>query len=192
MKKLLIPIIIIGALVFIGMNAYNGMVTSRNEAEKKWSDLESAYQQRFEMIPNLVSIVKGYANHEKETLEAVVNARAKATQTKIDLANATPEQIAQYQQAQQGLNSALGRLLVTVEKYPDLHANQNFLELQSQYEGSENRVNVARLKFNKEATKYRNRVEKFPNNIFAGIFGFKALPLFKSVDGSEVSPEIQI
>ena len=191
MKKWIVPLLIVVVLLFLGKNAYNGMVTSRNGAEKQWANVESAYQRRADLVPNLVATVKGYAAHEKETLEAVVNARAKATQTKVDLASATPEQIAQYQQAQQGLSGALSRLLVTVEKYPDLKANQGFLDLQSQLEGTENRINTERNRFNEDANSYKTLVEKFPNNLFAGIFGFKAIPLFKAAEGSDKVPEVQ-
>ncbi|MCK0130089.1 LemA family protein [Flavobacteriaceae bacterium F08102] len=191
MKKWLIPILIIAVLVIYGIKSYNGMITQRNAAEKQWANVESAYQRRADLVPNLVSTVKGYAAHEKETLEGVVNARAKATSTTIDVANATPEQLAQFQQAQQGLTSALSRLLVTVEKYPDLKANQSFLDLQSQLEGTENRINTERNRFNEVATTYRNAIQKFPNNIFAGMFGFDAMPLFSSAEGSDVAPNVQ-
>jgi len=191
MKKWLVPVLIIAVLVIFGVKSYNGMVTQRNSAEQQWANVESAYQRRADLVPNLVATVKGYAAHEKETLEGVVNARAKATATTVDVANATPEQLAQFQQAQQGLSSALSRLLVTVEKYPDLKANQNFLELQSQLEGTENRINIERNRFNEVATTYRNTIQKFPNNLFAGVFGFDALPLFSSAEGSDVVPEVQ-
>ena len=190
MKKWL-PWILVALLVIVGIRSYNSMVEKRNDAEKTWADVESDYQRRADLIPNLVNTVKGYASHEKETLEGVINARAKATSTTIDPSNMTPESMAAFQQSQAGLSSALSKLMVVVEKYPDLKANQNFLELQSQLEGTENRINVSRKRFNESATVYKNLIQKFPNVLYAGILGFKELPLFEAVEGSSVAPTVE-
>ncbi len=190
MKKYL-PWILVALVVIIGFTSYNSMVTQRNEAEKTWANVESAYQRRADLIPNLVNTVKGYASHEKETLEGVINARAKATSTTIDPSNMTPESIAAFQQSQSGLSSALAKLMVVVERYPDLKANQNFLELQSQLEGTENRINVERNRFNQAATDYKNLIQKLPNVLYAGILGFKALPLFEAAEGSAKAPTVE-
>ena len=190
MKKWL-PWILVALLVIVGIRSYNSMVEKRNDAEKTWADVESDYQRRADLIPNLVNTVKGYASHEKETLEGVINARAKATSTTIDPSNMTPESMAAFQQSQAGLSSALSKLMVVVEKYPDLKANQNFLELQSQLEGTENRINVSRKRFNESATVYKNLIQKFPNVLYAGILGFKELPLFEAAEGSSVAPTVE-
>jgi LemA protein len=191
MKKWLIPLIILAILAFFGVQSYNSMVVKRNATEKQWANVESSYQRRADLIPNLIGTVKGYAEHEKETLEGVINARAKATATSIDPSNITPDQLAKFQEAQQGLSGALSRLLVTVERYPELKANQNFLELQSQLEGTENRINVERNRYNDIATQYKDFIEKFPNNLFASIFNFKPSALFKSFEGSDKTPEVK-
>ncbi len=191
MKKWLIPIAILLILAILGGKSYNTMIEMRNATEKQWANVESAYQRRADLIPNLVNTVKGYAKHEKETLEGVISARAKATATTIDPSNISPEQLAKFQQAQQGLSGALSRLLVTVEKYPDLKANQNFSELQSQLEGTENRINVERNRYNNTATDYKNLIQKFPNNIFASAFGFKPFPLFKADKESSKAPKVE-
>ncbi|MDC9723694.1 MAG: LemA family protein [Urechidicola sp.] len=190
MKKWL-PWILVALLIIVGIRSYNSMVEKRNDAEKTWADVESDYQRRADLIPNLVNTVKGYASHEKETLEGVINARAKATSTTIDPSNMTPESMAAFQQSQAGLSSALSKLMVVVEKYPDLKANQNFLELQSQLEGTENRINVSRKRFNESATVYKNLIQKFPNVLYAGILGFKELPLFEAAEGSSVAPTVE-
>lgn len=191
MKKWLVPVIIIALLALYGVSTYNSMIPKRNAAEKQWANVESAYQRRADLIPNLVNTVQGAADFEKETLEGVINARAKATQTTIDPSNITPESLAAFQEAQQGLSGALSRLLVTVERYPELKANNNFRELQSQLEGTENRINVERNRFNEVATEYKDFIEKFPKNVFASAFGFDAMPLFKSDPGSENAPDVE-
>ncbi len=191
MKKWLLPIVVVAVLVLFGVRSYNSMVEKRNATEKQWADVESAYQRRADLIPNLVNTVKGYADFEKETLEGVIKARAEATKTTIDPTNITPDQIAKFQEVQQGLSGALSRLLVTVERYPELKANQNFLELQSQLEGTENRIEVQRSRFNAVATVYKDLIQKFPNNLFASAFGFKFMPLFKAAEGSGVVPEVK-
>jgi LemA protein len=187
-----IILIVLGLIVLVqGCSTYNGFVDKEENVTNAWSKVESSYQRRADLIPNLVEIVKGYAAHEKETLESVINARAKATSTTIDANNLTPESMAQFQQAQQGLSGALSRLLVTVEKYPDLKANQNFLELQAQLEGTENRIKVARDKFNDVVTVYNKSVKRFPGNLYAGVFGFSSKSTFQAEEGSEKAPDIK-
>jgi LemA protein len=195
MKKWLIPIIVIAVIGFWAFSKatgfYNEAVVLKEEATGQWSKVESAYQRRADLIPNLVATVKGYANHEKETLEAVIKARASATQTKVDPSNITPEQLAKFQQAQQGLSGALSRLLVSIERYPDLKANQNFLELQSQLEGTENRIKVERDRFNDKVKDYNKLIKIFPNNIFAGWFGMNEMGYFEAEAGSEKAPKVE-
>ena len=196
MKKWLIPLIVIGVLAFavykMGVGFYNGAVELEQNSKTAWANVESAYQRRADLIPNLVSTVKGYAEHEKETLEGVIKARAEATKTTIDPTNITPEKMAAFQKAQEGLSGALSRLLVTVERYPDLKANQNFLELQSQLEGTENRINVERNKFNETVNKFSKHIKKFPNNILNGFIGnFEEMPRFESAAGSDVAPKVE-
>lgn len=193
MRKLLIPIILI--VVAIGIYGwakgfYNKGIDLRNTATKQWANVESTYQRRADLIPNLVQTVKGYAAHEKETLEAVIKARAKATQASIDPSNVTPEQLAQFQQAQQGLSGALNKLMVVVEKYPDLKADQHFLELQSQLEGTENRINVERNRFNEDVKPYLDHIQKFPGNLLAGLFNLKPIDFYKADPGAEKAPQV--
>lgn len=190
MNKSLIAIIVIGILVIFGITSYNGMVKSELEVKNAWAKVESAYQRRSDLIPNLVNTVKGYANFEKETLTQVIEARAKATSTSIDPTNITPEQIQQYQAAQTGLSSALSRLLVTVEKYPDLKANQNFLALQSQLEGTENRIKVERDVFNDTVKGFNSYILTFPRNIIGKLFGFNEKGFFESDKGAEKAPTV--
>ena len=180
------------AVVLIwGVSGYNGLVSMDEGVQNKWADVERQYQRRADLIPNLVNTVKGYAAHEKETLEGVVKARSEATSVKIDAENMTAEQMAQYQKAQNGVSSALSKLLLVVEKYPDLKANQNFLELQSQLEGTENRITVARRDFNGAAKEYNTAIRKFPKNILAGMFGFEKKAYFEAQEGAEKAPEVQ-
>ena len=159
--------------------------------QNKWADVGTQYQRRADLIPNLVNTVKGYAAHESETLQAVVEARAKATSMNIDPSNMSAEQIANFQKAQDGVSSALSRLLVTVEKYPDLKANENFKELQAQLEGTENRISVARRDYNESARKYNTTLRSFPKNILAGMFGFEKKAYFEAQEGSEQAPTVQ-
>jgi len=189
---------ILGVILVIGfflyqffVGFYNTGIEYQENAKTAWSKVESAYQRRADLIPNLVNTVKGYAAHEKGTLEAVIKARASATQTKIDPTNITPEQLAKFQQAQQGLSGALSRLLVTVEKYPDLKADKNFLELQSQLEGTENRIKVERDRYNEAINKFNKHIKKFPGNLLAGMFGFKDMARFQSDKGAEKAPKVQ-
>ena len=193
-KKHLILIGIVALLILIVgwfMKGYNGMVNEDENVNREWSHVENQYQRRLDLIPNLVNVVKGYASHEKETLEGVIEARAKATQTTIDPSNMTEEQLANFQKAQDGLSGALNRLMVVVEKYPELKANENFLQLQAQLEGTENRITVARKSYNDAATIYNKLVRRFPNNMLAGIFGFSVRPQFKAQEGAESAPAVQ-
>lgn len=191
--KLLWIVAIVVALGLFGWckNTYNGMVSADEGVQSAWSQVENVYQRRADLIPNLVAIVKGYAEHESGTLEAVVAARAKATQTTVDPSQLTAENIAKFQAAQGELGSALGRLLVTVERYPDLKANQNFLELQAQLEGTENRISTERMKFNETAKSYNTLIRSFPQNIMASIFSFTPKGYFKAAEGSENAPKIE-
>ncbi len=189
MKKWIVPIVI-GVLILFGIFSYNGLVGKEADAKTAWSNVESAYQRRNDLIGNLVKTVQGAADFEKSTLEAVVNARAKATAVTIDPTNISPEQLAQFQQAQAGVSSTLSRLLVSVEKYPDLKANQNFLELQSQLEGTENRINVARDRYNDAVNAYDKSSKTFPTVLFAKIFGFNEMARFKAEEGAEKAPEV--
>ena len=192
MKKSTIIIIAVAVLAVVwGITGYNGLVSMDEGVQTKWADVETQYQRRADLIPNLVNTVKGYAAHESETLQAVVEARAKATSMNIDPSNMSAEQIANFQKAQDGVSSALGRLLVTVEKYPDLKANENFRELQAQLEGTENRISVARRDYNEAARKYNTSLRSFPKNILAGIFGFEKKAYFEAQEGSEQAPTVQ-
>ena len=188
---LVITLAIVAVAVIWGVSGYNGLVSMDEGVQNKWADVETQYQRRADLIPNLVNTVKGYAAHEKETLEGVVKARSEATSVKIDADNMTAEQMAQYQKAQNGVSSALSKLLLVVEKYPDLKANQNFLELQSQLEGTENRITVARRDFNGAAKEYNTAIRKFPKNILAGMFGFEKKAYFEAQEGAEKAPEVQ-
>lgn len=188
---LIITLAIVAVIVIWGVSGYNGLVSMDESVQNKWADVETQYQRRADLIPNLVNTVKGYAAHEKETLEGVVKARSEATSVKIDPENMTAEQMAHYQKAQNGVSSALSKLLLVVEKYPDLKANQNFLELQSQLEGTENRITVARRDFNGAAKEYNTAIRKFPKNILAGMFGFEKKTYFEAEEGAEKAPEVQ-
>lgn len=191
MKKWLVPIILIALAVIFGVRVYNSTIGLEENVEEAWAKVESSYQRRSDLIGNLVKTVQGAADFEKSTLESVINARAKATSINIDPTNITPEQLQQFNQAQSGLSSALSRLLVTVERYPDLKANQNFLELQSQLEGTENRINVARDRFNETVKPYNKHIRTFPNNLLAGLFGFEKKAYFEAEEGSEKAPDVE-
>ncbi len=195
MKKswiIIIIIVIIGLVTYSWFKGtYNSMVTLSESVDKQWADVENVYQRRADLIPNLVATVKGYASHEKETLEGVINARAKATSTTINAGNLTPGKIAAFQQAQDGLSSALSKLMVVVERYPELKANQNFLELQAQLEGTENRISVERRKFNESARNYNTYIKLFPKNMLANMFGFEKKPYFEAQAGAETAPKVE-
>ncbi len=186
-------VVVIIALIFLmgGCNKYNGFVEQEENVENAWSKVQSAYQRRADLIPNLVATVKGYAEHERGTLEAVTKARSKATSITIDPANATPEQLKQFSEAQSELSKSLGRLMMISENYPDLKANANFRELQAQLEGTENRIKVERDRFNDEVTKFNKSVRKFPASFFASIFGFKEKAQFSAQEGAENAPKVE-
>ena len=195
MKKAIIPILIIVVVgIFIytkAVGTYNQFVQTEEVINGQWAEVETQYQRRADLIPNLVNTVKGYADFEQETLTEVINARAKATSVNLNAENLTPENIAAFQQAQDELSGSLSRLLVTVEKYPDLKANQGFLDLQAQLEGTENRIAVARRNFNQSVQSYNSNLRTFPNNIFAGWYGFETKGYFESAAGSENAPAVQ-
>lgn len=194
MKKWLIPVIIIGliaiALYTWGKNFNNTAVELRETATRSWGDVESSYQRRNDLIGNLVKTVQGAADFERGTLTDVIEARAKATSTTIDASNLNEANMAQFQEAQNGLSGALSRLLVSVERYPELKANQNFLELQSQLEGTENRINVARDRFNESVEPYNKHIKTFPNTVLAGLFNFEDMSYYKADAGAEKAPDV--
>ncbi len=193
-KGLITFLLVAGALLLVflwGMKGYNNLVSQEETVTSAWSQVENVYQRRADLIPNLVATVKGYAEHERETLEAVVNARSKATQTTIDPANITAEKLQEFQAAQGELTGALNRLMVVVERYPDLKANQNFLELQAQLEGTENRITVERQKFTETAKSYNTMIRQFPKNIIASLFGFERKVYFEAQEGAETAPKVE-
>lgn len=195
MKKAWISIAIVAVVVIALFSwvkgGYNGMVEGEESVNKAWSQVENVYQRRADLIPNLVNTVKGYAAHESETLQGVVEARAKATQMSVNVDNLSEENIKKFQAAQGDLQQAIGRLLMLTENYPDLKANENFRDLQAQLEGTENRITVERQKFNETAKEYNTNIRKFPTNILAGIFGFEKKGYFEAQDGAEKAPEVK-
>ena len=192
MKKSTIGlIVVIGAIAMWLISSYNGMVKMDEDVSTAWSNVENQYQRRADLIPNLVNTVKGYAEHEKETFEAVVSARSKATQMTIDPENLTPEKLQEYQKAQGEIGAALGRLLAITENYPELKANENFKELQAQLEGTENRISVERRNFNEVARSYNTAIRTFPRTIIAGMFGFDKRPYFEAEEGASKAPEVK-
>lgn len=190
-KTVWIIIAVVAVLFFWMQGVYNNMVTRGEEVSAAWSQVENQYQRRMDLIPNLVNTVKGYASHERETLEGVVQARAEATQTRIDPSNLTAESLQAFQSAQGELSSALSRLMVVLERYPDLKANHNFQELQAQLEGTENRIATERKRFNEVARSYNVYIRKFPNNILSGVFGFEAKAYFAAEAGAEKAPTVE-
>ena len=193
-KNTIILVSVIGLIVILflwGMSGYNGLVTQEETVNSQWANVESQYQRRADLIPNLVATVKGYATHESSTLEGVVAARAKATQVTIDPEKLTPEKLQEFQAAQGQVSSALGKLLMITENYPDLKANQNFLELQAQLEGTENRISVERGRFNDLEKEFNAAIRRFPRSIIASIGGFKKKPYFESEQGSEKAPAVK-
>lgn len=182
---------VVAVLVLWAISAYNGMVKVEEDATTAWAKVQSAYQRRADLIPNLVEVVKGYASHEKETLEGVINARAKATQITVDPNNLTPEKLQEFQAAQGELSQALGRLMVVQEQYPELKANENFKDLQTQLEGTENRINEERNKFNDAAQTYNVKIRKFPNSLLAGIFGFDKMAKFEADAEAQKAPDVK-
>ncbi|MCK9321889.1 MAG: LemA family protein [Bacteroidales bacterium] len=193
-KKPINIIVIIGIIAIIAIwviTAYNGLVKKDEACSQQWSKVESQYQRRLDLIPNLVNTVKGYASHEKETLTDVVNARNIASSSKVDPNNLTQESLDKYQQSQAALKSSLDRLMVVVERYPDLKANQNFLELQSQLEGTENRIAVERQNFADIVNAFNSKLRRFPTNIIAGMFGFERKAYFAADKGAETAPKVE-
>lgn len=189
-KKTGVIAAIIVILFLSSISIYNNMVSNEEKVNTAWSQVENQYQRRADLIPNLVNIVKGYTEHEKSTLESVVNARAEATKTTIDPSKLSDESLKKFQKSQDLLGSALSRLMMVVERYPDLKANQNFSELQAQLEGTENRIAVERKRFNEIAKDYNTYLRKFPNNIFSGLFGFSTKAYFTASEGADVAPNI--
>jgi LemA protein len=194
MKKTWIILAIIAVVVILIYSSvkgtFNSMVTMDEAVSASWAQVENVYQRRADLIPNLVNTVKGYAAHEQETLQSVIEARSKATSVTIDPTNMDTQALQQFQSAQDGLSSALSRLMVVVEKYPDLKANQNFLDLQAQLEGTENRIAVERRKFNDSARAFNTYIRKFPKNIYASIFNFETKAYFEAEKGAEKAPEV--
>lgn len=190
-SKKLIAIVAVALLLIIAfIRPYNNMVRKDETCSKAWANVENVYQRRLDLIPNLVKTVQGAADYERGTLEAVVNARAKATSVQVDANNLTEEAIAKFQAAQDELSSALSKMLVTIERYPELKANQNFLELQAQLEGTENRIAVERNNFNNTVNEYNSYIRKFPNNIISGLFNFDKKGYFKATAGAENAPDV--
>ncbi len=190
-KSTLIIIAVVAVVAIFGYTTYNGFVTKEEGVRSAWSNVETQYQRRADLIPNLVNTVKGYAEHESATLEGVVAARAKATSINLSVEELTPETLEAYQAAQGEVRTALGRLLAVAENYPDLKANQNFLELQSQLEGTENRISVARSDFNNTVQTYNVAIRRFPANIIASMFGFDQKPYFQANGGADIAPTVQ-
>ncbi|MEX2514380.1 MAG: LemA family protein [Cyclobacteriaceae bacterium] len=195
MKKILIPVIIIALIgIFVytkAVGVYNTFVQTEETVNGQWAEVETQYQRRADLIPNLVNTVKGYADFEQETLTGVIEARAKATSITLQADDLTPENIARFQEAQDQLSGSLSRLLVAVERYPDLKANQNFLELQAQLEGTENRIAVARRNFNQSVQGFNSNLRTFPNNVFAGWYGFESKGYFEAAAGAENAPTVE-
>ena len=188
---IIVLVVIVGLLAISDVRNYNGMVTKSEGVDAQWSNVETSYQRRADLIPNLVSTVKGYADFESKTLTAVIEARSKATSIQVDPKNLTEENMKKFQEAQAGLSGALSRLMVVSEQYPNLKANQNFLDLQAQLEGTENRISTERRKFNELARLYNTFIKVFPKNIFAGLFGFEKKPYFEAAEGAQKAPEVK-
>ena len=195
MKRSLVIIAVIVLLVVVlfasVQRTYNNMIQKEEQVSAAWAQVENVYQRRLDLIPNLVNTVKGYANFEQQTLTQVIEARAKATSVTIDPTNLNPESLQQFNEAQTGLGNALSRLLVTIERYPDLKANQSFLELQAQLEGTENRIAVERRSFNEVAREYNTYIKQFPRNIYASIFNFESKAYFEAVEQAEQAPKVE-
>lgn len=192
MKKSTIIILAVVAVVVVwAIGGYNSLVSSEERVSESWANVETAYQRRADLIPNLVNTVKGYASHEQATLQAVTDARTRATSINIDPATATQQEVEEWMAAQQEVGSALGRLIAISESYPDLKANQNFLELQAQLEGTENRISTERKRYNEVVKEYNVKTRRFPNNLIASIFGFDQKSMFEAAEGSDVAPVVE-
>ena len=190
-KSTIILLVVLGVILVWGVTSYNGLVRADENVSTAWSNVENQYQRRADLIPNLVNTVKGYAAHEQETLDAVVSARTRATQVVVDAEEMTPEKLQQFQKAQGEVGTALGRLLAITEAYPDLKANQNFLELQAQLEGTENRISVERRNFNDAARRFNTSIRTFPRNLIAGMCGFEKRPYFEAEESAAKAPEVK-
>lgn len=190
-KSTLIVLAVIAIIVLYAIGQYNGLVRLDEGVSQQWGNVESQYQRRADLIPNLVNVVKGYAAHESQTLEAVIAARARATQVTVDPDNLTPERLQEFQEAQGQLSSALGRLMMITESYPDLKANENFMELQSQLEGTENRIATERIRFNETSNAFNTKLRRFPTNIIASMFGFEKRAYFEAETGSQTAPIVE-
>lgn len=191
MKRIILNLIILVSVASLSSCGYNSMVEKQEAVEGQWAQVQNVYQRRMDLIPNIVETVKGEANFEKSTLEAVVNARAEATKTTINANDLTPEKVAQFQKAQEGLTGALSKFMSIVENYPDLKSNGAFRELQAQLEGTENRITVERMKFNDAVKDYNTYIRKFPNNMTAGMFGFEKKGYFEASPGSDKAPSVK-
>jgi LemA protein len=191
MKKIFLNLVILIAAASLSSCGYNSMVEKQEAVSSSWAQVQNVYQRRMDLIPNLVETVKGVANFEKGTLEAVAQARADATKTTINANDLTPEKVAQFQKAQEGLTGALSKFMSIVENYPELKATQNFSELQAQLEGTENRITVERMKFNSVVQEYNTYIRKFPNNMTAGMFGFEKKGYFEATPGSDKAPTVK-
>ena len=192
MKKSTIAILAVVAVIVVwAIAGYNGLVSNEESVNQTWANVESAYQRRMDLIPNLVNTVKGYAEHEKETLQAVTDARTKATSINIDPSTATPEQMEAWMSAQHSMSSALGRLIAVSESYPELKANENFRDLQAQLEGTENRIKVERDRYNAAVKEYNVKIRRFPSNILASLFGFDKRTMFEAQEGAAEAPEVK-
>lgn len=190
-KSTIIILAVIAAVVVWAISGYNGLVSKEEGVNQAWAKVESAYQRRSDLIPNLVNTVKGYAEHEKETLQAVTDARTRATSITIDPSTATPEQMAAWMKAQQQMSSSLGRLIAVSENYPELKASDNFRDLQAQLEGTENRIKVERDRYNDAVKNYNVKIRRFPTNILASLFGFEKRTMFEAQEGAELAPEVK-
>lgn len=190
-KGLWIILGIVAVVVIWAVSGYNSLVSNEENVGKAWANVESAYQRRSDLIPNLVNTVKGYAQHEQKTLQDVVEARSKATSIRVDASTSTPEQMQQWIEAQQEVGSALGRLIAISESYPTLRANENFLALQTQLEGTENRIKTERDRYNEAVKEFNVKIRRFPTNILASIFGFERREMFEAEAGAEIAPEVQ-
>lgn len=192
MKRVIwiVVVVVVVLLISGSCSAYNKMVSGEETVSTAWADVEAQYQRRADLIPNLVETVKGYASHEQTTLMQVVEARTQALSFNLSVEDLTPEKLAEYQQAQQNVGSALGRLIAIAEQYPDLKANQNFLELQAQLEGTENRIAVARTRFNDATRQFNVRIRRFPANLIANLFGFDQKPYFAADEGAQSAPQV--
>ena len=190
-KSLWIVLGIVAVVLVWGVSSYNGLVTKEERVAEAWANVETVYQRRADLIPNLVNTVKGYAAHEQETLQAVTEARAKSTSISIDPSAATPAEMEAWMKAQSEVGTALGRLIAISESYPDLKANQNFMELQKQLEGTENRISTERRKYNEMVKNFNASIRRFPTNLIAGMFGFEKRSMFEAQEGAEVAPVVE-